>query len=268
LLNTNTENLVTRIDSALTFLIWIKDSAILFQKEKDKNIEFWSYQIGENSFSLLDSNSNDSNWKATMNSDFISFPNTVDSYKDAFFVFMRGVKLLRYNFFKKEVKEILAIDIPRGFQLNNITVNNDCSTLLFSSRSVETGMISAINLDNKRLKIVDRGVSLKDESSFVYFLQRQNESLYYKVINRVDNIATMGVYLYNLKTESKIRIATVKCVSLINPFEICSRKLLVINNVNPPGFNLQIQNTLLNDLFNALMGSLSFIEIKLPKNLR
>ncbi len=266
LINTRSENMVTTIDSAFTFLLWLKDSAILFQKETGNSIELLRYQIGNGQYSIVDSIQDNLNWQMMINSDLISFPNTVNSYEDAFFVFIKESKVLKYNFYKKEVIEISAINNIKGFKLNNISIDNDCSTLLFASRSSKSGSIEMINLNTHNLKIIDQGVNFRDDASFVYFLQKKNQSLYYKVVGKANNIRTIEIYSYNVKSGIKYKIGVVKCVSLINPFEICSQKLLVINNVNPANFRLKIRNSFLEDFLNASMNSLHFIEIKLSKN--
>lgn len=257
------QKLLFEVDSSLTFLCWTDDSAIIFQKEIGSKIELFSYGIKGKTFISQIKVANPYKWKEYINSDIVALPNQVQDSRQLFFLFIRGNKLYKYTLEENQPEEILGFAVSKVYDINNICVNSDCSVVFISQRTNGYGIISKLITKSGKIETVEKSKFLADEASYVYFLQNNNQVLYYKVLNKVDNLRRIQVLRYDLKSGEKKVIAVLKCVSLLNPFIICGKHEFVINDINPPNFSLEIKNGLLDDFLNSLMKSFSFIEIKI-----
>ena len=263
MVDVRSQKLLSDIDSSFTFLCWAKDSSIIFQKEKEHDIEIFLYQIKNNSYCSVGKVSNPSEREKYINSDIVALPHRLEDPQHLFFLFMKENKLYKYCLAEKVAKEISNYVPLKGSVVNNVSVNDDCSVISVSQRNEEYGTISKIVKKQGRVVIIEKSKFLTDKACYAYFLQNNNKIIYYKVLEKLDGIRKIEIISYDVRSGAKREIAIVKCVSLINPFMICPKHELIINNVNPQNFRFEIKGTVLSDFLASLMKSLSFIEIKL-----
>jgi hypothetical protein len=257
---------ICEIDSALTPILWIKDSIILFQRNSSGKLSLLSYGISKGEFRSVRTMESSNKINLAENADFVSFPNNIQNIENAFFVYIENQKLYKYTFNDQRSVELFHFNFKKDEKINNISINNRCTKLLLALRMRSRGEVLLVNLDSKKTEFVRESRALNDESSCAYFLQNDNEALIYNVIKKYDRLRIIRVDLFNSSRKSTLAVSYIKCVSLANPIKIYSKNIYFINAVSAFNLEVQIQNSFLEELVKALANSLGFIEIKPPFN--
>ncbi|PGH37586.1 MAG: hypothetical protein CRN43_20300 [Candidatus Nephrothrix sp. EaCA] len=242
-------------------LTWISDESVIYSRKEGDSTEMGIYYLPTDSFRRLNLVSRE--WyEAVLAADYVTFPNYVSTLESAFIMYLNDGMLYKYTILSKRNDKVYDLNrlVGNGF-VNNITVDSDGKKILLIFKKEHTGYLYAINLAGKKGQLIEKGGSLFDDGSYVYFTKDNNLFIYYRYVAATEGSSVVTVVLYNLKTNTSKVLATLQNIIPLSAIHIPSQKKFFVNILGSIAINIEISKHVLHDFVKALLESLTVKEI-------